>query len=114
MLALTRRRDPDARQEAWLVYCGDVHVGTIALRSGNPNSTTPWQWRCGFYPGSKPGECTNGTAADCDPARAAFDAAWRVFLSRPTEADFQEWRDERDWNARKYAAWASGERIMNG
>jgi hypothetical protein len=27
MLALTRRRDPDARQETWLIY-GNVHVGT--------------------------------------------------------------------------------------
>jgi hypothetical protein len=29
MPALTRRRDPDAR-ECWLIYYGDVHVGTIA------------------------------------------------------------------------------------
>jgi len=27
--SLTRRRDPDAR-ECWLIYYGDVHVGTIA------------------------------------------------------------------------------------
>jgi hypothetical protein len=26
-----------------------------------------------------------------------------VFLSKRTEADFQEWRDQRDWTARKYA-----------
>jgi hypothetical protein len=28
MLALTRRRDPDARQETWLIYYGNVRVGT--------------------------------------------------------------------------------------
>ena len=26
-----------------------------------------------------------------------------------TEADFQEWRDQRDWTARKYAMWKGGE-----
>jgi hypothetical protein len=32
-----------------------------------------------------------------------------VFLSRRTEADFQAWRDNRDWHARKRAVWAKGE-----
>jgi hypothetical protein len=27
---LTRRRDPDAQQETWLIHYGDVRVGTIA------------------------------------------------------------------------------------
>jgi hypothetical protein len=36
-------------------------------------------------------------------ARADFERAWRVFLSKRTEADFQAWRDQRDWTARKYA-----------
>jgi hypothetical protein len=26
-------------------------------------------------------------------------------------ADFQAWRDERDWTARKYAMWETGERM---
>jgi hypothetical protein len=30
MHTLTRRRNPDARQESWLVYYGDVCLGTIA------------------------------------------------------------------------------------
>jgi hypothetical protein len=38
---LTRRRDPDAREERWLVYFGDVRVGTVEIRSGNPHVT----WR---------------------------------------------------------------------
>ena len=45
---LTRRRDQDRRDECWLIYFGDIYVGTLAIR-------------CGFYPGSEPGECTSGT-----------------------------------------------------
>lgn len=72
MSTLTRRRDPDARQEGWLIHCGDVHVGSIVLRSGNPIGSDPWQWRCGFYPGSNPGDWASGTAPTFDCARAAF------------------------------------------
>jgi hypothetical protein len=109
--ALTRRRDPDAHQETWLVYYGDVHAGTIMRCVGNPNMAPQWQWRCGFYPGSELGECKSGTAPSFEAARAAFLAAWRVFLSNRTEADFQEWRDQCDWTARKYALWEAGERL---
>jgi hypothetical protein len=56
-------------------------------------------------------ECTNGSAATFDQARAGFEAAWRVFLAKRTEADFQAWRDARDWTARKYAMWERGERL---
>jgi hypothetical protein len=108
---LTRRRDPDANQETWRVYYGDVCVGVIAMRSGNPTTTEPWEWRCGFYPGSKPGECAYGTATTFDEARADFEAAWAVFLAKRTDADFQEWRDHRDSTAQKYAAWARGEKL---
>jgi hypothetical protein len=41
-------------------------------------------------------------------ARADFERAWRVFLSKRTEADFQAWRDQRDWTARKHALWDAG------
>jgi hypothetical protein len=101
MPALTRRRYPE-RHDCWHVYYGDVHVGTIARRVGNPHDTDPWEWACGFYPGCHPGEHTNGTAATFDEARAGFEEAWRVFLSNRTEADFQEWRDQRDFTAWKY------------
>src|ERR1700682_1492078 len=63
MPALTRRRSPDHRHDCWHVYYGDVHVGTIALRTGVPHDEDPWGWSCGFYPGSHPGGCTNGSAA---------------------------------------------------
>jgi hypothetical protein len=37
-------------------------------------------------------------------ARADFEAAWQVFLANRTEADFEAWRDQRDWTARKSTA----------
>jgi hypothetical protein len=111
MHALTRRRDPDARQECWLVYCGDVHIGTIAVRAGNPTTTDTWSWSCGFYPGEDPGDHRTGTSATFDQARADFEAAWKEYLPNRTAADFQAWRDQRDWTARRYALWDAGERL---
>jgi hypothetical protein len=72
MPALTRRRDPDIPQECLRVYYGDLHAGTIAQCVGNLGASPKWQWRCGFYPGSRPGECTNGTAATFGEARSAL------------------------------------------
>lgn len=46
-----------------------VHVGSIGLRNGNPTESDPWQWRCGFNPGLRPGECTSGTAETFESAR---------------------------------------------
>jgi hypothetical protein len=37
MPQLTRRRDPNTTQETWGAYYGDVQVGTIAERAGNPS-----------------------------------------------------------------------------
>jgi hypothetical protein len=34
MPALTRRRDPEASQESWLILLGDVYVGTISRSIG--------------------------------------------------------------------------------
>jgi hypothetical protein len=56
-------------------------------------------------------QCTGGTAASFDQARVEFEDAWRVFLSSRTEADFETWREQRDWTARKYAMWKAGERL---
>jgi hypothetical protein len=110
MPTLTRRRYPQ-RPDCWHIYYGDVHAGTIARRVGNPFDTAPWEWACGFYRGSHPGEHQCGTAVSFDEARAAFEKAWRVFLSKRAEADFQAWRDQRDWTARKYAMWECGEKL---
>jgi hypothetical protein len=95
MPTLTRRRDPNSREEAWLIFYGDVHVGTIGKGSDNSSVGDQWTWHCGFYPGSDPGEGKYGTAADFDAARDAFEEAWTVFLSKRTEADFLEYRRHR-------------------
>ena len=82
MLALTRRQSTEAREECWHIYYGDVHAGTIAIRTGIPHDEDPWGWICGFYPGSEPGEQSTGagTGAAFEEARTAFDEAWRIFL----------------------------------
>jgi hypothetical protein len=110
MPELTRRRYPE-RQDCWHVYFGDVRVGTIAIRTGVPHHEDPWGWICGFYPGCEPREYTEGTAKTFDKGRREFQRAWRVLLSSRTEADFQAWRDQRDWTERKYAMWERGERL---
>ena len=111
MPQLTRRRSPDAPEECWHVFCGDVRVGVIARRTGMPPAEDPWGWACGFYPGSHPRECTDGTAANFDQARTDFEQAWAVFLSKRTEADFQKWRDQQAWTAEKYRRFDRGERM---
>jgi len=109
MRSLTHRRDPDSREEAWRIfYDGDVHVGTIGMRSGNPSGGDQWAWHCGFYPGSNPGDATDGTATNFDAARAAFESAWSTFLAKRTEADFPEYRRHRASTAWKYAMWDAG------
>ena len=55
MPALTRRRYPE-HTDCWHVYYADVHIGTIVRRVGCPHDEDPWEWSCGFYPGSRPGE----------------------------------------------------------
>jgi hypothetical protein len=111
MPELTRRRCPEARDECWHIYYGDVHAGTLAIRTGNPHDTDPRERRRGFYPGYHPGECSSGTSASFEEARADFEVAWQVFLSTRTEEDFQAWRDQREWTARKYALWDAGKRL---
>jgi hypothetical protein len=101
---LTRRRSDD-RHDCWHIYYGDVHAGTIAMSVGNPSDSDPWEWSCGFYPGSHPREIQSGTSATFDEARAEFGSAWKIFLSNRTEADFQAWRHQRDSTAWKYAMW---------
>jgi hypothetical protein len=75
MPVLTRRRNLEASDECRQIYFGDVRVGTIAIRTGNPHDTDPWEWWCGFYPGSHPREHQSGTAATFDQARGDFEAA---------------------------------------
>ena len=45
------------------------------------------------------------------PGPSDFEAAWEVFLANRTQADFRAWRDQRDWTARKYEMWTTGEKL---
>jgi len=107
---LTRRHYPE-RPDCWQAFYGDVQVGTIARRAGVPVDVDQWEWGCGFYPGMEPGQSLNGTAAYFGQARNCFELAWQRILATLTEANFQEWRDQRDRTARKYAMWDRGERL---
>jgi hypothetical protein len=104
MLPLTRRRDPEAREERWHIYYDDVHVGTIAKSAGVRSDVEQWGWICGFHPGER----LTGTARDFEQARAEFEAAWRILSAKRTEADYDAWRDERDWTVWKYTMWETG------
>ena len=86
-------------------------AGTIAKCVGNPNAVERWQWQCGFYPGSKPGDDSSGTAPTFEAARAALEAAWRHYLPKRTEADFEAWRDQQTWTTEKYRRFDRGERM---
>src|SRR5712664_3523352 len=107
MSALTRRRSKD-HKECWHIYYSDVRVGTIAVCVGIPHGEDPWGWSCGFYPGSHPAERRDGTARTFKQAKADFEAAWRDFSAKRTDADYQAWRDHRDWIARRHAMWERG------
>jgi hypothetical protein len=107
---LTRRRYPE-RADCWHVFYGDVHVGTIARRTGVPVDVDQWGWTCGFYPGTEPHQDSDGTAETFDQARAEFETAWRALLPTLTEDDFDRWKDARDWTAKKYAMWERGEKM---
>ena len=60
----------------------------------------------GFIPAVTP-----GNAPAVDHAKAHLEAAWRVFLMKRTDADFQERRDQRDWTAEKYRRFDRGDRM---
>jgi hypothetical protein len=106
---LARRPDP-GRPDCGLIYCDDVHVGEIAKAAGRPNAAIEWQWRAGFYPGSRPGDIKTGTAPNFEVAKAAFRKAWLAFAWSRTEADFQALRVHIEWTRRKYKAIENGER----
>jgi hypothetical protein len=101
---IERKRVSD-RPETWHVHCADVRVGLIEERSDIPKPSDPWEWRCGLYPGSAPGDSRSGTAATFDEARFAFEATWREYLPKRCEADFEKWRYDATWRKVKYERW---------
>jgi hypothetical protein len=97
---LTRRRSrDDPHRETWLIYFGDVRVGSIGRRAGVPSSSAQWGWSCGFYPGTDPGEHRSGIAETFEEARANFQTAWQELATTRTEAHYEAWRRQRDWMA---------------
>jgi hypothetical protein len=86
MPKLTRRRYPE-RVDCWQVFCGNVHVGTIARHAGVPVDADQWGWHVGFYPGTDPGKGRSGIGATFDEAKAGFEAAWLQFLPTRTEGE---------------------------
>jgi hypothetical protein len=64
-----------------------------------------------IQPGKSVKLARSASAATFDQARAGFEEAWAVFLSKRCEADFQAWRHQQDWTARKYAMWDAGEKL---
>ena len=62
--------------------------GRLPSASAIRTYTDPREWRCGFYPGSHPGEHQSDTTATFEEARADFEHAWQVFLSNRTGGRF--------------------------
>src|SRR5215475_39837 len=112
MPTLTRRRSHDSHREVWLVFYGDIPVGTIGERAGVPADLDQWGWTCGFYPGVEPGQHRDGAAPTFEEARVGFEEAWNnLLLPTLTEAAFDEWRSDRDFRAKIRETRARGEKL---
>jgi len=101
---LPARRYPE-RPDCWHVFfTATFHVGTIARRTGNPHDTDSWEMAlAAFLSGLASGRMHRRhgpTSFDRKPARPSMPHG-RCFLSNRTEADFQAWRDQRDWTCLK-------------
>ena len=90
------------------IYYGDVHVGTIAERVGNPHDTDPQGWNCGFYPGSRPGISRTYPRPLRRPVPIS-GARGKCSCQSEPRPTFRRWREQRDWTAPKYALWDAGE-----
>jgi hypothetical protein len=111
MPELTRRGSPDAPDECWHVFYGDVRVGTIALRTGMPPGKVLGAGHAASIPAAIPANAR--TAPRPRSPRPAPTSRQRggYFCQNRTEADFQAWRDQRDWTAEKYRRFDRGERM---
>jgi hypothetical protein len=64
-----------------------------------------------ILPRLRPWRADHRDRGNLEQARADFEIEWRGFSARRTTADYQAWRDQRDWTAWKYGMWARGERF---
>jgi hypothetical protein len=110
MPELTRRRYSE-RQDCWHIYFGDVHVGTISRRVGQPHDEDPWDGCAASIPAPTPASKPAAPLPSLNRRARTFEQAWLAFSARRTEADYQAWRDQRGWTAKKYAMHESGERM---
>ncbi|MGY4465582.1 hypothetical protein ACVWWK_001264 [Bradyrhizobium sp. LB9.1b] len=110
MPELARCRDPHP-PDCWRIHFYDV-VGITAKAGGNRGAADARQWSCGRYPGSRPGEHRNGLAPPLEAAREASEAAWRQYLPKRTETDFQASRDHQACTAEKCRRFGRGERML--
>jgi hypothetical protein len=103
MPALTRRRSRDHRQECWLIYFGDMPGRSP---SASAIRTTP---RSGSGAAASIRDRTRATIRAAPPPASTrpaptLRARGRTFCQSEPRADFQEWRDQRDWTAEKICA----------
>jgi hypothetical protein len=105
--ALTRRKDPD-RPDRWVVYFGDISVGSIGRCAGVPVQVDQWEWGCGLATVSGRGVSAGGTAACLDDARDAFGVAWAKLEPLIKPEDYDAHRRQRAWTAWKYAMHDAG------
>jgi hypothetical protein len=109
MAQLTRRLTSDPGQpQQWSIWYDGVNVGQIRERHGALAWSDTWEWFCGFYPGSGPGEQRMGSAPTFAGAREAFTRAWELYRQKRTPADFYVWRHHHAWTEAKYRAWDTG------
>ena len=101
----------DTHQECWHIFYSDVHVGIITERASDPHDVDQWGWDCGFYPVTHGREHADETAVNFEQARADFEAAWANDLPKCTSDDFEEYRRQRAWTARKYAMHDTGTKM---
>src|SRR5258705_12816090 len=97
-----------------LVFCSHSTSPDFASKIRNIRSLVPpAKMRSPAVAVTEPNNCDFGKLCDQTflPVAGYFERAWRVFLSNRTEADFQAWRDQRDWTAEKYRRFNRGERV---
>jgi hypothetical protein len=78
---------------------------------GVPVDVDQWGWDRGFYPRSHHGMHVQGTAETFKQARADFEAAWKEYLPKCSQDDFDEYRRSAAWTSWKYAMWDKGCRM---